>query len=585
MYFVPIFAMNKKIFLTLSLLFIFFSCESFADSCPLDAPEQSPSFSRERAMYEPKIPDVLTNLKKSVLTVKREASFDESASSCFGDTLRCERNVYALRKTAAQKTESRPLRVGVVFSGGPAPGGHAVVSGLVDALKEVHPESQCMGFLNGFKGVLRNDARLLSQKETSKARHTGGFDLLGSGRDKIESDQSLETVLQVAKENRLDGLVVIGGDDSNTNALVIADYFQKKGCSCAVVGVPKTIDGDLQSDELPLSFGFDTATKTYSEMIGNVARDVRSTKKQYCFIKLMGRNASHVTLECAMKTHPNLVFISEEVCRQQKTLKAVVGEICSLIEERLEKGKMHGVILIPEGLIESLSDVSTLLQELNTLLAASQTSQPAQACGTESNEWFVNLVQDLSEESRRCFMALPRSLQVQLLSERDPHGNISVTKIETEKVLAHLVEDELINRSKQDGKERPFAYQTFFFGYEGRCQYPTNFDLEYALSLGRLAACAVDLHLNGYLVTIDQLQKPVSSWEPCFVPLLSMVSLEMRKGYLKPVIRKALVDLEGELFHELQHVRSSWRLNDDYQQPGPIQYWNEKLQEKPLMLR
>ena len=567
--------MSSKFFT--SIICMCFSCvtQSFAET-----PSLAPFF-YERALYEPRVPTILLDSTNQGLSSKRVTTFDPIASRHFCKTLQSQRDVYCLvKQKCCPEQKPRALHVGVLFSGGPASGGHAVVSGLHEALLEFHPGSTCLGFFNGSRGVLKNDARLLSREETLKRRHTGGFDLLGTGRDKIEGEKALATVLQVVQERGLDGLVVVGGDDSNTNALVIADYLQKNDSSCFVVGVPKTIDGDLRAPELPLSFGFDTATKIYSELIGNVSKDALSTKKQYCFIKLMGRDASHITLECALNTHPNLVILSEEVLHNEQTLRDVVLEITALIEERLTQNKPYGVILIPEGLIESFKDVSALIREINVILSSSPSSQKTLE-GIARVDWVVG---ELCKESSQCMKSLPVNVQLQLVSERDPHGNVSLAKIETEKVLAYLVGEELARRSQEDGKKRMFSYQTFFFGYEGRCAYPTNFDLDYCTSLGRLAASAIVHGLNGYLVSIDKLDKDVSDWQPCFIPLLSMVSMEVRNGVIKPVIHKARVDLKGRPFLELQQVRSSWRLQDDYCQPGPIQYGNQTLQERPRVL-
>ena len=514
-------------------------------------------FSQERSKYEPRVPELLQNPATVGVEVLRRASIDDAIKRFFSPCFVEKNAVYSLVKSAALHQSATPLKIGVLFSGGPAPGGHMVVSGLIDCCTQYHPESRCVGFLDGPKGLLENEYRYISQAEARKVRHTGGFDLLGTGRDKIVGTSKQQAALKVALEHQLDGLVIIGGDDSNTNSAILADYFEKQGCKTQVIGVPKTIDGDLSAKELPISFGFDTATKTYSETIGNIAKDVLSSKKQYFFIRLMGRDASHIALECALATNPNLVLISEEIFEKRLTLSDVVTYVADLVEERLASNKTYGVILLPEGLIEHFADVKRLIQEINA------------ARKTTDSKFDLS---SLSSISRECFMRFPSHIADQLLLDRDAHGNISVSKIETAKLLSILVERELKARSEKDKMPRPFSYQTHFCGYEGRCQYPTNFDMEYCASLGRVAAMAVLLHLNGYLVAIDKVQEDISKWVPCCIPLLSMMNIEKRHGVDKPVISKKKVDLHGKLFLLLCSKRGRWRLTDEYLQPGPIQY-------------
>lgn len=542
------------------------------------------SFFDARAKYSPRVPAMLLDASHLRLESIRKTTLEWNIAQLFSETIDAQQEVYTFEKHSSPEEAPRPLNVGVVFSGGQAPGGHAVISGLVDALYEYHPKSQCIGFLNGPQGVLHNQFLILTRQNSLAVRHTGGFDLLGSGRDKIEGEQALSCVLQVTKEHSLDGLVIIGGDDSNTNALCMSMYFAQHNSPCSIVGVPKTIDGDLRAPELSLTFGFDTATKTYSEIIGNLAKDTLSAKKQYFFIRLMGRHASHITLECAMSTYPNLALISEEVQHRKMTLREVVLDICSLIEERLEAGKSYGVVLIPEGLIEHFSDVSRLIAELNSVLSVHKPLHQDLLSIADVEERYARVLQEISSDAQQCLMHFPRSLGLQLVLDRDPHGNVNVSKIETEKVLGFLVEHELLKRTKEDKKKRPFSFQTFFCGYEGRAQYPTNFDIDYGVSLGRAAACAVSFRRNGYLVTIDGLEKEFSFWKPCCVPLASMATIEMRHGYSKPVIKKFLVDLEGAPFQEFCRMRPQWRMHDSYLQPGPIQYWYHSACEKPFVL-
>ena len=543
------------------------------------------SFSEERALYTPRIPPLLHDIRDLKLKSMRTASIDWEMAHHFSDELSMKREVYTFEKATTKHEHTRPLTVGVLFSGGQAPGGHAVVSGLLDAISEYNPSSRCIGFLNGHRGLLLDKTVEITREKALSVRHTGGFDLLGSGRDVIEGDESLRSVLDVTRKHALDGLVIIGGDDSNTNALYLADYFEKMNSSCVIVGVPKTIDNDLRTNELHITFGFDTATKTYAEIIGNISKDILSAKKYYFFIRLMGRHTSHITLECALKTHPNLALISEEVWHEKKTLYQVVCDIADLIEERLVFNKEYGVILVPEGLIEHMPDVRSLIHELNTILTTNSSFYNELLALNDIEERYGRILSLLTEPSRATLVGFPRSLGLQLIADRDPHGNVIVSKVETEKVLAYLVDEELLQRAKRDGKKRPLAFQTFFCGYEGRSQFPTNFDMDYSVALGRLAGCAVLHSLNGYLVAIDNLEKECAFWKPACIPLLSMAVLETRHGRTRPVIKKSPVDLKGAPFLKFSKERTSWRIDDDYKQPGPIQYWQKSsFFNRPLIL-
>lgn len=404
-----------------------------------------------------------------------------------------------------------PLRVGVLFSGGPAEGGSNVVAGLFDGLKEMHPDSELVGFLGGPAGILDKKMKSLRKEEIDLYRNVGGFHLLGTGRTKIETEEQFQKSLEVIRELKLDGLVFIGGDDTNTNAFHLATYIKNEKCS--IVGIPKTIDGDLKSKEIEISFGFDTACKVYSEIVGNIAFDALSSLKYWHFIKLMGRKASHVTLECALQTHPNLAFISEEV----KTLEHIIDTIAETIQTRAASGKKYGVILIPEGLIEFIPKV---------------------------------------------FESLPKDVQKELQADLDPHGNIQVSKIETEKLLSQMVADRGVK----------FNAVHHFLGYEGRCAYPSVFDATYCYNLGLVAATHVHDRKTGVMAGLKGLAGPVASWKPIAVPLESMMVEEMRKGKKMKVIDKALVDLKGLVFAEFKKQRDRWRLEDSYQNPGPIQY-------------
>ena len=537
-------------------------------------------FSELRGDQSLAFPSHLDALNSVSLSVLRHADIDPSVKPYFSESMVLHNEIYECLQSTVCSKNSRPLTVGVLFSGGPAPGGHAVISSLVDSIKKYHPDSRCIGFIGGPQGLLKNRFRQISQEDAFTIRYTGGFDFLGTGREKIEGAFALETVLQVVRAHDLDALVVIGGDDSNTNAAIMADYFLQHGCKTVVVGVPKTIDGDLAAQELPISFGFDTATRTYSETIGNLEKDALSSKKQYFFIRIMGREASHITLECAMKTHPNMALISEEVFKNKMTLHDVVVSIADLIDERLKARKEYGVVLIPEGLIEHMFDVRELISELNSLLATIK----MQRC-TNFEERYSALLNLVSPSSKACLESFPTQFTHQLLLDRDSHGNVLVSKIETDKLLSFLVKKELEYRSLKDGVVRPFACQTMFCGYEGRCQYPTPFDMAYCTLLGKVTVCAIVHGLNGYLAAVDALDKDISMWKPCCIPLISMMSVEERHGAKKPVIAKVKVDLKGKAFETFEKVRRKWRLEDEYQQPGPIQYFGPKcMDERPFII-
>jgi pyrophosphate--fructose-6-phosphate 1-phosphotransferase len=441
----------------------------------------------------------------------------------------------------------RSLCIGAVFSGGQAAGGHNVLAGIWDALQEFGSNSRLVGFLDGPSGIVEGKRRELTAREIDSVRNLGGFDLIGSGRTKIETPEQMEASLKTCEALQLDGLVVIGGDDSNTNAAVLAEFFLARGCKTRVLGVPKTIDGDLRSVEIEISFGFDSAAKTYAELIGNIARDALSAKKYYHFIKLMGRSASHIALECALATHPNLAFIGEEGRGLSETVKAIADLVC----RRKAAGKEYGVVLIPEGLVEFFPEMKSLIQELN---------------GGRG-------VEGLSDSNRKFFAALPETIQKQLLLERDPHGNIAVSQIETEQLLMALVKQELKGRGGYKGK---FLAQEHFFGYEGRACLPTNFDANYCYALGRLAAIGVRDGATGMICAVQNLKRPPEEWRAKLVPIVQMMRMEVRKGKEKPVVEKALVDLRGKAFAHFSQARTSWEIEDHYRYPGPIQFFGAR---------
>jgi pyrophosphate--fructose-6-phosphate 1-phosphotransferase len=454
----------------------------------------------------------------------------------------------------SKEAKGPSLRVGVVLSGGQAAGGHNVIAGLFDALKKMHPQSCLFGFLGGPSGIIENAYKEVDTETLVRFRNMGGFDLIGSGRTKIETPEQLEAASTHCSALCLDGLVIIGGDDSNTNAAILAEYFLNHGCQTFVVGVPKTIDGDLKNAYVNASFGFDTACKIYSEMIGNICRDALSAKKYTHFIKLMGRSASHIALECAFQTHPNITLIGEEIAANKMTLQQITELICDCIQKRAEQGKNYGIVLIPEGVIEFVPEMKKLIHELNGILAQGESDPVAK----------------LSPEARSAYTYLPKEIAEQLLLDRDPHGNVQVSHIATEQLFIHTVKKTLKNRQGFNGKFSPIGH---FLGYEGRCGYPSNFDANYCYALGCTAAALISNGLTGYMSVVQKLAESPEAWEPAGIPLTMMMDVEERKGKKKPVIKKALVDLEGAPFKCFSAQREAWGLQDDYRFPGPIQFF------------
>jgi pyrophosphate--fructose-6-phosphate 1-phosphotransferase len=469
-----------------------------------------------------------------------------------------------LKGQKGKKRLSKLLQIGVVFSGGQAAGGHNVIIGVHDALEQLHPASRLFGFLGGPEGVVSGKCKELTTKIIAPYLNQGGFDMIGSGRIKIETEEQLSASLAVVQKMKLDGLVIIGGDDSNTNAAVLAEYFLKNGCATKVIGVPKTIDGDLKNAYVSMSFGFDTASKIYSEMIGNIARDALSAKKYYHFIKLMGRSASHIALECALTTHPNLTLIGEEIAEKKLTLAQMTKEIADLIVKRAESGKNYGIVLIPEGLIEFIPEMSVLIKELNHYLSI------------ESPISHMQILSKLTASSQSCFSSLPERIQQQLLHARDPHGNVQVSWIETERLFMELVSKELAERQRQGNYPGKFSPLQHFLGYEGRSGFPSHFDSNYSYALGFVSALLIDEGVTGYMSFVSHLSKPIEEWGIGGVPLADLLHIEMRKGKEKPVIQKAVVDLKAKPFVYFQQQRDRWKLEDDYQYPGPIQFFGDK---------
>jgi pyrophosphate--fructose-6-phosphate 1-phosphotransferase len=465
---------------------------------------------------------------------------------------------------------SKTINAGVILSGGQAPGGHNVIAGIYDALKKANSSNKLFGFLRGPDGIINGDLVEIDDKFMDEYRNTGGFDMIGSGRTKLETEEHFEKSRKVCEANGINSVIIIGGDDSNTNGAVLAEYFKKTNAGITVVGAPKTIDGDLKNEYIETSFGFDTATKTYSELIGNIEKDANSAKKYWHFIKLMGRSASHIGLECALQTQPNICIISEEVEKKQMTLSQVVEDVTQVVVKRAENGNNFGVALIPEGLIEFIPEVGKLIAEINDLLAHHADEFAALEGAEAQKNWLAG---KLSAEAAPVFTSLPSGIQAQLLMDRDPHGNVQVSLIETEKMIIEMVGKRL-KELKAEGKYKgKFSTQAHFFGYEGRCAFPSNFDADYCYSLGYSAFILLAKGLTGYISNVSDLHKPADQWVAGGVPLTMMMNMEQRHGHMKPVIKKALVELDGAPFKLFASQRDKWAVETAYTFPGAIQYY------------
>ncbi len=462
------------------------------------------------------------------------------------------------------------MNVGVILSGGQAPGGHNVISGLFDGLKKLNSANKLYGFLGGPSGLVDNQYIELTADLIDQYRNTGGFDIIGSGRTKLEETEQFDKTFTNCQALGVKALVIIGGDDSNTNACVLAEYFAQKKCGLQVIGVPKTIDGDLKNEMIETSFGFDTACKTYSELIGNIQRDATSAKKYWHFIKLMGRSASHIALECALQTQPNITIISEEVEAKQQTLDDVVNYIANIVIQRSRNGENFGTILIPEGLVEFIPAMKRLIDELNEALAHHEDKINSFEGNKEKREYVASL---LSAGSAEIFSSLPNNFANQLMLDRDPHGNVQVSMIETEKLLIDMVKAKVKKVKKSGEFEGKMSGQPHFFGYEGRCASPTNFDSDYCYSLGKVASLLIGSGKTGYMASVRNLTKSNDKWIAGGVPITMMMNMERRHGKLKPVIQKALVKLDGAPFRKLADMRNEWALHTSYVYPGPIQYF------------
>ncbi|MDR1900066.1 MAG: diphosphate--fructose-6-phosphate 1-phosphotransferase [Treponema sp.] len=465
---------------------------------------------------------------------------------------------------------SAPLKVAVILSGGQAPGGHNVIAGLYDGLKKGNAGSKLYGFLGGPGGLVENKHIEFTDAIIDEYRNTGGFDIIGSGRTKIETPEQFAASLKTVNELGLNAVVIIGGDDSNTNAALLAEYFLEQGSSAQVIGCPKTIDGDLKNEYIETSFGFDTACKTYSELIGNIARDAASAKKYWHFIRLMGRAASHIALECALQTQPNICLISEEVEAKGLSLNQVVDQICASVVRRAEDHHNFGVVLIPEGLVEFIPEMKKLIEELNDSMANNEAEFAAISSFIDQIYW---LSRRISKPSYQLLQSLPPDIARELLMDRDPHGNVQVSRIETEKLLIVMAEKKLA-AFKEDGVYKgKFSALGHFFGYEGRCAFPSNFDADYCYSLGFGAFVLIASGLTGYLSSVRNLTAPAEQWIAGGVPLTMMMNMEQRHGHKKPVIKKALVELEGKPFKAFDAVRDIWAVKTSYLFPGAIQYF------------
>jgi len=528
---------------------------------------------KARLSYQPKLPKVLRNGIKN-LSVEFGCPTEAIADS--NDIKEIFSNLYgkpvATFKSGETVISDKPVNVGVILSGGQAPGGHNVIAGIFDALKNANPNNKLFGFQGGPSGIINGKYIEITADFLSEYRNTGGFDIIGSGRTKLETEDQFKDTWNNCQNLDISAIVVIGGDDSNTNAAMLAEFFMSKNAGIKVIGVPKTIDGDLKNEQIEISFGFDTATKTYSELIGNIERDANSAKKYWHFIKLMGRSASHVTLECALQTHPNITLISEEVAASKTSLAGVVNYMVDIIVKRSNEGKNFGVAVIPEGLIEFIPEMKGMISNLNdTLALVEDDAEYVKLCIQEDKYKYIE--SKLEIHNAEVFASLPKSIQAQLLADRDPHGNVQVSKIETEKLLIEMIQSKLAELKSSGEYKGKFSAQPHFFGYEGRCAAPSNFDADYCYSLGYNAFALAHFGLSGYLSSVRNLTKPADGWVTGGVPLTMMMNMEKRHGALKPVIQKAIVELDGPVFKYLQNNREKWALEDHYIFVGPIQYY------------
>ena len=521
---------------------------------------------KARSAYQPKLPKALqgaVKVKEGAPT--QSVDNQEEIKQLFPNTY----GMPLIEFVEGGEANTARMNVGVILSGGQAPGGHNVITGLYDALKKLNPENRLYGFLMGPGGLVDHKYVEINSEFVNDYRNTGGFDMIGSGRTKLEKTDQFEKGLEIIRQLDIKAIVIIGGDDSNTNACVLAEYYAAKKYGVQVIGCPKTIDGDLKNSQIETSFGFDTATKTYSELIGNIERDCNSARKYWHFIKVMGRSASHIALECALQCQPNICLVSEEVQAKDQSLNDIVENIASTVAYRAAQGNNFGVVVIPEGLIEFVPAIGRLIQELNDLLAA----HGADYKDLDKNAQREYIISHLSAANKATFETLPEGVARQLSLDRDPHGNVQVSLIETEKLISEMVGTKLAEWKKEGKYVGKFAAQHHFFGYEGRCAAPSNFDADYCYALGTSAAQLIANGKTGYMAIVKNTTAPAAEWKAGGVPITMMMNMERRNGVMKPVIRKALVELDGAPFKAFAAVRDQWAKETCYVYPGPIQYW------------
>ena len=524
-----------------------------------------------RYSYQPKLPLILRSEMDEIEAVEGA----ETTSAADQDKIKALfPNTFGQKEISFQKGKSKVEKkkqvVGVILSGGQAPGGHNVVCGLYDALKKADKNNELIGFLGGPSGLTDDKCIVFTDEYINEFRNTGGFDIIGSGRTKLETTEQFQKAAAVCKKHGITAITIIGGDDSNTNAAVLAEYFKSQNTGVQVIGCPKTIDGDLKNDDIEISFGFDTATKTYSELIGNIERDANSAKKYWHFIKLMGRSASHIALECALETQPNVCLISEEIEKKAMSLSQIASYVAKSVADRANEGMNFGVVLIPEGLVEFVPEVKKLISEINDTLAA-KAEEFEKAVTAKDKVAFMHKY--LTAESDAVFSILPEDIQAQMMADRDPHGNVQVSRIESEKLVSSLVAaklEEMRKEGKYNGKFNPLHH---FFGYEGRCAFPSNFDSDYCYSLGYNAFMLIQCGCTGYLSSIRNLSAPATEWKAGGMPITKMMNIERRHGEDKPVIKKALVELDGNPFKYFSERREKWAKETCFTYPGAIQYY------------
>lgn len=527
----------------------------------------------ERLKYQPKLPQSLQNGVNGLRMVEGSATQSvrdqEQINALFPNTY--GKPTVTFEASNVSK-ESEIRNVGVILSGGQAPGGHNVIAGLYDALKNANSANKLYGFLGGPSGIIDGKYVEFDDEFINAYRNTGGFDIIGSGRTKLETEEQFEKSLAVCKKLNISAVVIIGGDDSNTNAAMLAEWFVKHNAGVQVIGCPKTIDGDLKNEQIEISFGFDTATKTYAELIGNIERDANSAKKYWHFVKIMGRSASHVALEAALQTQPNITLISEEVQEKKMSLSSIIDYMTDIIVKRANAGKNFGIAVIPEGLIEFIPEMGSMISNLNDIMATLE-NDPAFVNATTIRDKFDIVENRLEDENAKVYKSLPALIKGQLLADRDPHGNVQVSKIETEKLLIEMISTRLDELKEEGSFIGKFSAQSHFFGYEGRCAFPSNFDADYCYSLGYNAFALISFGMTGYLSSVRNLTESADKWIAGGVPLTMMMNMEKRHGEMKPVIQKALVRLDGPVFKQLQDNREDWAMNDRYLFPGAIQYF------------